>query len=177
MPTIEVISIGAKEFPNAQDYNSFALLSENKLESHRSLFDNELKNNFNGIIVHLGNKEFQRNKDENNIGFWFADDLVSFNSEIELPLVDIEKEKNNEKQPWGSDQTMLFKFKSKIITDLYNLLKLMLKISPINEILFLTDYQFGSEKPIQKGIITLEEFLEEHKNVGLIWNCMYHIQE
>ena len=178
MPTIEIISVNAKEIPNLRDYKSFTFICENKLESHRALFNDELKENYEGVIVHLGNKSFQKDKDKDEIGVWFASDLINFESdeEIKLPIIDKENQIDGDKQWWGSDQSFLFKFKQSIIDDLKDIINQMIKLSPINEVLFLTDYQFGPEKPSHKGQISLEDFFYDHDKVGLIWNCMYHIK-
>ena len=179
MPTIEIISINAKEIPNLKDFESFAFICEDKLESHRALFDDELKENYQGIILHLGNKEFQKDKEQGTIGPWFASDLINFDfvGEVELPIIDKGNQIEGVEQWWGSDQTFLFKFEEAAINDLRDILEQMITLSPGKEILFLTDYQFGPEKPLHKGIISLSEFFEDHNKVGLIWNCMYHIKK
>lgn len=69
MPTIELISIGAKSVPELPVTHHLKLLAEPSLQSHRTLFQTFLDET-RGVIVHLGNLECEQ-ADE-----WFANELV-----------------------------------------------------------------------------------------------------
>ena len=60
MPTIEIASINSTGLDQA-DFN-VAIIEENKLESHRGLFYDLLREQ-NGAIVHIGNPDFKADKE------------------------------------------------------------------------------------------------------------------
>lgn len=146
MPTIELISLNAETIPQLPSYSSFAYIVESDLVSHRGLFQ-QIFDRSKGYIVHIGNKEFENNKDS----FWYAGEIMN----------------------WEEDAVVFLK---ETFRDLKDLIQRMIDSSPNNEILFSTDYQFGPEKPMDFGAVSIEEFYEFHRLKKLRWNSIYKIQ-
>lgn len=146
MPTIELISLNAGTIPQLPSYSSFAYIVEPDLVSHRGLFQH-IFDRCKGYIVHLGNKEFENNKD----GFWYAGRIMN----------------------WEEDAVVFLK---ETLSDLMDLIQRMIDSSPNNEILFSTDYQFGPQKPVDFGAVFIDEFYELHRLKKLRWNSIYKIQ-
>lgn len=71
MPTIEIASINSKRLGLNQADFDFAIIEEDKLESHRGLFDDLLRQQ-NGVILHIGNPDC---KHDENAGY-FAGAIV-----------------------------------------------------------------------------------------------------
>jgi len=113
------------------------------------LFQTELDKH-SGVIVHLANKDFEgRTK-----GWWFAGDIVSW------------------------DQIDAFHFLAQPAKDIRRLMRLLLKASPIRQILFLTDYQGGPRrKRITRQPLTLAKFWALQANGTIRYNTLYRIKE
>ena len=62
MPTIEIISVNANRKILRQEDYDIALIEEDKLVSHRSIFYECLKT-LNGIMVHIGNPDMKYDKE------------------------------------------------------------------------------------------------------------------
>jgi hypothetical protein len=152
MPTIEIVSINAIELQLIQDDFDIAIIEENKLNSHRSLFFNFLQQN-KGVIIHIGNPELKKEKET---GF-FGGQIIDWNFEPE------------------EETQCRFKFLEKHKNDIDRLLKIALEKSPIKKILFLTDYQFGPEKESIELINTITNFWERHDNEGIEFNKLYEM--
>ena len=89
MPTIEIVCVAQTE---PLDFSNlpFAIIAENKLSSHRGLFQSDF-NKLQWCIYHLGNPDMRQ---ENDYGFWaFAliseaiseqeeEDCLKFNDEF-----------------------------------------------------------------------------------------------
>ena len=121
MPSIEIISIDSDNSIYQEENYKFAIQVQNdKIESHRGLFYDFLKN-LKGTIIHLGNSEFKKSQNE---GF-FAGNLINWENEV----------KND------------FKFLQEFEVDLKNLIKLAQKNSTKKTIYFLSDYQFSKLAP------------------------------
>lgn len=149
MPTIEIISINANAIPELPLYGSFAYILERELISHRGLFQ-KIFDKLEGYIVHLGNKEFEHDKD----GPWFAGMIMDWTDDEGNPII----------------------FLDNTLEDLKDLMKRMIESSPSNEILFSTDYQFGPDEPKDCGTISFSEFFELHSSRLLRWNATYIIK-
>ncbi len=83
MPTIEIASINSTRLGLNQADFDVAIIEEDKLESHRGLFYDLLRQQ-NGVIVHIGNPNF---KDDKESGY-FAGAIVEWDfepTEIFLP--------------------------------------------------------------------------------------------
>ena len=171
MPTIEVVSIDSIGLDLNQAQFNIAVIEENRLESHRSLFYDFLRQQ-NGNIVHVGNSEFKNNKD----GAFFAGGLIDWNVEpdekIPLPA-------SNISNPDLGTRTSRFTFR--ILTeykrDMNILLNLALQKSLVKKAYFLTDYQFGPEKKSIEIMNSLDAFWQQHDDHGLIFNTLYEIYE
>ena len=87
MPTIEIASINSTGLYLEQTDFDVAIIEENKLESHRGLFYDLLRQQ-KGVIVHIGNPDF---KDEKEGGFFagaIVDWSVDENEYITIPVND-----------------------------------------------------------------------------------------
>ena len=169
MPTIEIASINSTGLNLKQADFEIAIIEEDKLESHRGLFYDFLKNQ-SGIIVHIGNPVF---KDDKGKGF-FAGQIIDWSAEpaeIFFP----QDEHNHATDNGGANQQYRFKFLDKYKTDVDRILKIALAASPIKKVYFLTDYQFGPEKENLELIYTISDFWTRHDNEGLIFNTMYEL--
>ncbi|MEM9274569.1 MAG: hypothetical protein AAGA80_16645 [Cyanobacteria bacterium P01_F01_bin.143] len=151
MPTIEIISIGTETVPDLPRFNQFAYIVEPGVLSHRGLFQDVLDKE-TGIIIHLANKELEGEED----GGWFAGGLMEWNDTENEPVV----------------------FQSHRFIDVVDLLQKLVEISPKNELIFLTDYQFGPEaRTIKKELLTILEFIDYHQQKKLTYNTLYRIRD
>ncbi len=145
MPTIEIISIDCPVIPELPKYSSFAYIIESVLESHRGLFQ-EVFDKLSGVIVHLGNKELEHNKD----GYWFAGHLMD----------------------WEYDAIV---FNSDSRKDIIDLMEKLIKLSPQQRIIFSTDYQFGGTEQ-ECGEVTISDFIRLHDEEKLRYNTLWYIR-
>jgi hypothetical protein len=169
MPTIEIASINSAGLSLSQSDFEVAVIEENKLESHRGLFYNLLKRQ-EGVIVHVGNPDFKSYKES---GF-FAGAIIDWSIEpcgIIIPEVD----ENDLIYNNGKNQQFRFKFLDQFKPDIDKLLKIALAGSPIKEVLFLTDYQFGPGDGRIEIIYTITDFWAQHDKEGLDLNTLYEI--
>lgn len=146
MPTIEIISLQSKGLNLNQVEFEFAIIEENKLESHRGLFNNLLKNQ-SGVIIHIGNPEF---KEDKGGGFFGGKIITELNSTG-------------------------FRFLEEYKQGIDTLLKLAFEKSPIKKAYFLTDYQFGPEKGNIEIISSIKDFWARHNVQGLMFNTLYEL--
>ncbi|MFB2121238.1 hypothetical protein [Parapedobacter sp. 2B3] len=169
MPTIEIASINSKRLGLNQADFDFAIIEEDKLESHRGLFDDLLRQQ-NGVILHIGNPDC---KHDENAGY-FAGAIVDWSFEpgdIIIP----EYDENDPTYHSGANQQFRFKFLEQFKPDIDKLLKIALDNSPIKKIYFLTDYQFGPENAKTEIIYKITDFWTEHDNEGLGLNTLYEM--
>jgi hypothetical protein len=168
MPTIEIICLKSEKLPNLPPFENFAYIEENKLQSHRGIFQAEF-DQVTGIILHLGNKNLEGKED----GGWFAGDLIEWtNKEIIIPQI---KEDAGSEQWWGEDQDSTFYFTPNAFKEVKSLLELLLNNSPAKQLYFTTDYQFGPSEGVKRSNYSFKRFIEEHDRYGLRWNCLYQI--
>lgn len=171
MPTIEIASINSTGLGLNQADFDLAIIEENKLISHRSLFSNFLRQQ-NGAIVHIGNPDFKDDKE----GGFFAGAIVDWSFEpgdIIIPVYD----ENDPTYNSGANQQFRFKFLEQFKPDIDKLLKIALDNSPIKKVCFLTDYQFGPENGNTEIIYTISDFWTQHDNEGLGLNTLYEMYE
>ena len=169
MPTIEIVSINAEEIRINQADFEVAIIKENKIESHRGLFCDLLRQQ-NGVIIHIGNPDFKYEKE----GGYFADEIIDWDfepTEIFLPEFDENDAADNK----GTNQQIKFKFLKQYIPDIDKLLKIALGNSPTKKVYFLTDYQFGPEDGKTEILYTLMDFWTQHDNDGLRLNTLYEM--
>ena len=169
MPTIEIASISSTRLGLNQSDFDVAIIEENKLESHRGLFYDFLRQQ-SGVIVHIGNPEYKDDKE----GGFFAGAIIDLDfeqTEIRFPEID----ENNPIVNHLAYQQFKFKFLDQYKPDIDKLLKISLYNSPIKKVYFLTDYQFGPEKENTEIIFTISDFWTRHDDDGLNLNTMYEI--
>lgn len=169
MPAIEIASINSTRLGLNQADFDVAIIEEDKLESHRGLFYDLLRQQ-NGVIVHIGNPNF---KDDKESGY-FAGAIVEWDfepTEIFLPEFD----KNDPRDNRGANQQFKFKFLNQYKHDIDKLLKIAFDNSPIKKVCFLTDYQFGPENGKAEIIYTITDFWTQHGNEGLGLNTLYEM--
>jgi hypothetical protein len=164
MPTIEIASIDSKPINLKQIDFGVAIIEENKLESHRGLFD-ELLRKHQGVIIHIGNPDMKIDRTSG----YFAGKLIDWEmnpGEIIIP---------QNASASSSNQEFIFRILSEYCEDIHRLLEIAIEKSPINKVYFLTDYQFGPEKVIVENIYTIGDFWELHNSEGLTFNTLYEI--
>lgn len=163
MPTIEIVSINSQLNIDQKDFD-VAIRVESKLESHRGLFyDFLLKQR--GIIIHVGNPDF---KNDGKFGF-FGGAIIDWTlepNEVTTPQID-------PIDTWGANQSFKYRFLKEYRHDIDKLIKAAISGSKNKKTYFLTDYQFGPEKPSYEIIHTLRDFWHRHDNEGLDWNRLY----
>lgn len=149
MPTIEIVSINSNGLTVNQSEFDIAIIIESKLISHRGLFQTVLSQH-KGTIIHLGNPDLKPDKTK---GF-FAGQIIN----------------------WAKDSSGHFKFLDKYKKEIENILSASLDSSPDKHALFLTDYQFETDKA---GIKTSsqKDFWKQHDTDGLRWNTLYDIKD
>ncbi|WP_425800836.1 hypothetical protein ACHOLT_11770 [Desulfitobacterium sp. Sab5] len=162
MPTIEIVSLGRENLIklNRKKY-PFQIQQERKLVSHRNLFNNYLANK-KGVIFHLGNLGLSRK------GFWFASDLVDWDFESESIIVSGEDEEVSEGSPY-------FRFRLEYLNGVKDLMFKAFNQSPLQTVLFLTDYQFGSCPASNVSLDEIKKLWKIHDSEGLKWNTLYNI--
>ena len=166
MPTIEIVSVGASRLKLNQSNFEIALIEENKIESHRGLFYDWLIEQ-EGVIVHLGNPEFKKDK----LGGFFAGELIDWSFEpttIELPSFD--------KGETGANQISGFRFLTDYQIEVALILEKAISASPEHKAYFLTDIQFGADEgeTVEKS---LSNFWTLHDTKGLKWNTLYKLKK
>ena len=169
MPTIEIASINSTGLGLDQADFDVAIIEENKLESHRGLFYDLLRQQ-NGVIVHIGNPNFKDDKE----GGFFAGQIIDWDfepTEIFFPEFDENYPTDNRR----SNQQFRFKFLEQYKPDIDKLLNIALDNSPIKKVCFLTDYRFGSENGKTEIIYTIADFWTQHDNEGLGLNTLYEM--
>ena len=169
MPTIEIASIHSTGLGLDQADFDVAIIEENKLESHRGLFYDLLRQQ-NGVIVHIGNPDYKDDKE----GGYFAGAIVDWDfepTEIYFPEFD----ENDPTDNRGANQQFKFKFLDQYKPDIDKLLKIAIDNSPIKKVCFLTDYQFGPENGKTEIIYTITDFWTQHDNEGLVLNTLYEM--
>ncbi|MBL7914395.1 MAG: hypothetical protein JNL49_05055 [Bacteroidia bacterium] len=168
MPTIEIVSYDSTGLELSQADFDIAIIEENKLESHRGLFYDLLKQE-NGVIVHIGNPDLKDNK---NAGF-YAGKIIDW--EFEPNEIFHTGHETSRADDHGSNQQSKFKFLNQYKIDIDNLLKIAIDNSPIKKICFLTDYQFGPKKGKKEILNTITDFWRQHDSGGLGLNTMYEM--
>ena len=148
MPTIEIICVAQKE---PLDFSSlpFAVRAENKLLSHRGLFQSDF-DKLQGCIYHLGNPDMRGNDD---FGF-FAYELISDSPE---------------------ETEDCLKFNDESVPHVKIMFRQLLAASPVSQITFSSDWQFGAEDVRRFEEIFEERFWEMHNDCELRSNAFYKI--
>lgn len=170
MPTIEIVSINSSKLNLDPATFKVTILQESTLVSHRSLFYDFLIKQ-SGVIVHIGNPELQYATDES----FFAAQIIDW--EFEDGEMVIPQPESMHSSDLRSIQQSRFQFLKEYKEDIYRILKIALKKSPLNRIYFLTDYQFGPENANQEIIYSIGNFWHIHDSRGLVFNTLYEMFE
>lgn len=190
MPTIELISIDCPAIPELPHYSSIAYRIEDRLQSHRGLFQ-DVFDTLSGVILHLANKEL-----EGEDGGWFAgllmdwpeaDDDKEKDKQALAALEDAvsnattEEEKNRALSAYETacfllvprDRTLIFL--PEVLADIKDLMQRLLDASPQHRMTFSSDYQFGGERR-EGGEVTLTEFFDLHDRRLLLYNSLFYVR-
>ncbi len=150
MPTIEIVCVAQAE---PLDFSGlpFAVLAENKLESHRGLFQSDF-DKLQGCIYHLGNPELRGDED----GLFWAYELINDAIQDE------------------ADEDYL-KFDDEFALHVKTMLGHLLAASPIGKIIFSSDWQFGAKEMRRFEVISEQKFWKMHDACELRFNALYEI--
>jgi hypothetical protein len=155
VPSIEIICIGQLE-PSDFSLLPFAVKSGMELKSDRSpapLFQPDF-DRLKGCIYHLGNPGLKIRK----TGIVFASELLSG------PSV-------------HASRSTFLEFRAEFIPAVQELFHSLIGVSPIHQLLFTSDYQFGPKRPYRSAPVTVDEFWSLHNSRGLRLNGAYPIHE
>ena len=147
MPTIEIACIAQTEPLDFSDL-PFAVLAENDLVSHRGLFQSDF-DELHGCIYHLGNPD------------WRGDDYAFFAYEL---ISDSPEEPED-----------CLKFNGEFVPHVKTMFRQLLAASPVGQITFSSDWQFGAENVRRFEAISEERFWEMHDACELRSNAFYKI--
>jgi hypothetical protein len=161
------VSINTWEFSLDQQDYTVAIIKENTLVSHRGLFQDYL-DHLQGVILHLGNPCYVEDKESS----FFAGDLIDWDFEGKKVLFPVfEKEKATS----GTGQSFVFQFLAEYHVEINALLVQAMKYSPVDQVVFLTDFQMGPAREKHVALETVEELWRIHHSQGLSWNTAYII--
>jgi len=155
VPSIEIICIGQLN-PSDFSHLPFAVESGTELKSHRGprpLFREDFAG-LKGCIYHLGDPDLKTR----TTGAFVAFDLLSDRSRYAPRLTFLE-------------------FRPEFIPAIHDLLESLMKSSPVRQLLFTSDWQFGPNRAYRSSIVTLDEFWSLHKSRNLRLNGAYPICE
>ncbi len=153
MPSVEIACIGLTK-PLPPPKTTFAVEFEAGLRSHRSpspLFQEEF-NALSGSLYHLGNPDLAQNRD----GSFFAYELLTDASRNREPPLFLE-------------------FASAHLESVRSLVGWLLDTSPVYELLFTSDWQFGPETAERYDAVSLSEFWRLHDAQSIRLNAAYPI--
>jgi hypothetical protein len=154
MPSIEIVAVGQSR-PIKVDGFPFAVAVDAKLKSHRSPHSRfqEDFDHVSGIMYHLGNPSL---KDESAGRCFFAYKLLSDESkEVEAEFLELAS-------PFRRAAEMM-------------LVELIAQ-SPIGELIFTSDWQFGPDWTKREPALRLSEFWKLHDSRRLLLNALYPIK-
>lgn len=148
MPTIEIVCLEQIELL-ALSRLPFAVEAETPIVSHRNLFYGEFKA-LSGYIYHLGNPDMRRKTN----GFFYAAELSD----------------------WKVGNNDGLKFLPEFADEVRQLCADLLEASPLQTILFSSDYQFGPKERRYKKLLKHETFWKKHDAGNLRLNARYIIR-
>lgn len=154
MPSIEIACLGAVAPPSPPS-TSFAVVYEDGLRSHRSpspRFQSDF-DALSGALYHLGNPEL-RGTDGTA---YFAYDILSEASR-------------------GAESPSFLEFDLAHAHSAKALLQWLLTVSPVGQVLFTSDWQFGPEWTQRPDPIDATEFWRLHDSRELLLNAAYLIR-
>ena len=156
MPSIEIVCIGQRARGDFS-HLPFAVESGTELKSHRTprpLFGEDFAS-LKGSIYHLGNPDLKRGSKRR---LFFAYDLLS------------------DRARSGSRPKFL-EFRPEFAPAVRELLESLVHSSPVGELLFTSDWQFGPKRPYRSPVVSLEEFWALHDSRKLRLNGAYRIRD
>lgn len=163
MPTIEIVSLQPRSYSIRPRDFSFSVLLEDRLVSHRGLFQSFLDSLPGGYIMHLANP----GSHSESPGDLFGSELIDW----EYPADCVDQSYRSRS---ASDYRQ-FQFLSDHHLEMDTLLRLALQDSGEGRIVFLTDFQLSSQ-PVQYRILPgIEDWWRLHHSQGLTWNTAYTI--
>ena len=154
MPSIEIVCVDQIEVSDFS-HLPFAVKGATTLKSDRSprpLFQQHL-DALKGCIYHLGNPELK----DREKGLFFAADLL------------------RDRSVHASRSTFL-EFRPQFVPAVSELLASLMESSPVNQMLFISDYQFGPKRPHRSPPVRLSEFWSLHDSRKLRLNSAYPIR-
>jgi hypothetical protein len=151
MPSIEIACIG-QYAPAPIVATGFAVVGEDRLKSHRvpSRFQKDF-DALSGYLYHLGNRS---QRDAGEYGRLFAYELLSEASREPFPPSFLE-------------------FSSVHVDEVRAVLSSILAASPVGQVLFTSDWEFGPDWTHRFGPVSLEEFWRLHASRNLYLNSAY----
>jgi len=158
MPSIEIVCIGQSEVSHFENL-PFLVEAENRLVGHRKPI-NLFKPQFDalqGCIYHLLNP----------IESWDAYLLLDTSVE----------RRENAPEPDEDSLIGLLRFLPEYAPAVYALLETLLEASPVGQILFTSDYQFGPDGRLYRKPFTLEQFWALHDADKLHLNALYPLHK
>ena len=153
MPSIELVCVGQKSLVRFRGV-PFAIVSERgELRSHRhpSLFQRDF-DRLEGCIYHLGCPHLRRSR----TGAFEAYELLSRKCREQHRLVFLE-------------------FKREFVPILRTMLKTLLACSPVERVVFTSDYQFSPNPPNRIKRMSETEFWALHRRKRLRFNVLYAV--
>lgn len=156
MPSIEIICIGQLH-PGDFNHLPFAVESGMELKSHRMpglLFRDDFAR-LKGCIYHLGNPDLKTRRTGR---MFFAYELLSDRAR-------------------AARRPAFLEFRPEFIPAIHDLLESLIESSPVHQVLFTSDWQFGPRRPYRSPGVTLDEFWSLHNAGKLRLNGAYPICE
>ena len=151
MPSIEIACIGC-DVPAPIVADGFAVVSERGLRSHRvpSRFQSDF-DSLSGCLYHLGNPNL---RGIGQRGPFFAYELLSEASREPFPPSFLE-------------------FAPAHVEEVRGVLSSILEASPVGQVLFTSDWQFGPDWTQRFGPVSLGDFWQLHGSRNLYLNSAY----
>lgn len=152
MPSIEIACLGLTT-PLPPPPTSFALVCGAGLLSHRlpSRFQPDF-DKLAGSLYHVGNPDLLRREG----GAFFAYEILS------------EPSRN-------AEPSSFLEFAPSYLSSMRDLLQWLLGVSPVGQIMFTSDWQFGPEWSRRLGPLHLDEFWRLHDARELLLNAAYRV--
>jgi hypothetical protein len=152
MPTIEIVCLNQSKTTDFSDF-SFVVWSEDKIVSHRGLFHSDF-NNLKGCIYHLGNPDLKEKTD----GMFWAYELICDAAA-------------------KNDEGDLLKFNDEFTPQIKEMFSQLLSSSPVSQIIFISDWQFGTKDVRRFENISEDDFWMLHDSGKLRFNALYKIEK
>ena len=160
VPSIEIVCVG-QEVPSEFSDLSFRVMAESKIISHRTpkpLFQSDFSE-IHGCIYHLLNP----------IRGWTAFQLIDMNVRYNGADAQIERDP----LVFASAISFLAIYRRDVLL----LMRRLLNQSPIGQIIFTSDYQFGPVARRYKKSMPLDRFWDKHEQRRIRLNALYRVHQ